>query len=101
MIRNRARSRSAAILVSSLAVAAGGLAAGGCGGDNEGPVEEAGKAIDTAAGEATQAIKKGAHEVDKNVDVDVQTGDEANGDQGGQGKGSDDKGGKRGSSSSR
>jgi hypothetical protein len=77
MIRNRARSRPAAVLVSSLAIAAGGLAAGGCGDDNEGPAEEAGKAIDTAANEATQAIKKGAHEVDKNVDVNVRTGDEA------------------------
>ena len=76
-MRNRARSRRAAILVSSLAVAAGGLAVGGCGDDNEGPVEEAGKAIDTGAKEATQAIKKGAHEVDKNVDVDVDTGHDA------------------------
>jgi hypothetical protein len=86
MIRSRARSRLAAVVLSSLAVAGGGAVIAGCGSDNEGPAEEAGKVIDTVGKEATQAVKKGAHEVDKNVDVNVDTGD----DNGGKNKGSDD-----------
>jgi hypothetical protein len=91
MIRNRTRSRFAAIVVSALAVTAGGVAASGCGDDNEGPAEEAGKAIDTAAKEVTGAAKKGAHEVDKNVDVNVTTNEDAGDDKGGKNKGSDDR----------
>ena len=95
MIRSKARTRLVAVVVSSLAVAGGGAVASGCGSDNEGPAEEAGKAIDTAAKEATQAAKKGAHEVDKNVDVNVTTNEDEGNDnagdhKGGQHKGSDD-----------
>jgi len=106
MIRSKARTRLVAVVVSSLAVAGGGAVASGCGSDNEGPAEEAGKAIDTAAKEATQAAKKGAHEVDKNVDVNVTTNENEGDDKGGQRKGSDghqadDKGGQRSASPSK
>jgi hypothetical protein len=99
MIRNRARSRLAAVVVCSLAVAGGGIAASGCGDDNEGPAEQAGKAIDTAAKEVTKAAKKGAHEVDNNVDVNVTTNEDAG--KNGNGGGQDDKGGKRGNAASK
>jgi len=106
MIRSKARTRLVAVVVSSLAVVGGGAIASGCGSDNEGPAEEAGKAIDTAAKEATQAAKKGAHEVDKNVDVNVTTNEDKGDGNGGQRKGSgghqaDDKGGQRSASPSK
>ena len=93
MIRSKARTRLVAVVVSSLAVAGGGAVASGCGSDNEGPAEEAGKAIDTAANEVSEAATEGAQKVDDNVDVNVTTNEDEGDDKGGQHKGSDDKGG--------
>jgi hypothetical protein len=48
------------------ALAAGALGVAGCGSDNEGPAEEAGKAIDQGA----QKVKSEADKVDVNVTTD-------------------------------
>jgi len=72
MPRQSSATRLAAVALSSLAVAGGGIAAVGCGDDdNEGAAEEAGKAIDQGAKEAGQEIEQGTKELDKEVDVDV------------------------------
>ena len=71
-----ARKGYAAIGAAVVALALGGA---GCGDDNEGVGEEAGKAIDKGAQEAGKAIDKGANEVGKatdDVDVDVDTDDD-------------------------
>ena len=61
--------RFAAIAVASLAIGAGGVAGVGCGDDdNEGAVEEAGKAVDEAANEAGQAADEGVDAADKAED---------------------------------
>jgi len=65
------RSRWLAVAVASLGLAGGGVLAGCGDDDNEGPVEEAGKAIDEGAKEAGQAAEKAGKKVDKEVDVDV------------------------------
>jgi hypothetical protein len=92
MKRNRATARRVgAVLLSSLALAAGGVAFGGCGDDdNEGPAEEAGKAIDTAGEEAGEAVETGADEIDDD--------DAGKDDKGGERRGGDKGGGDGGSS---
>jgi hypothetical protein len=40
----------------------------GCGDDNEGPAEDAGKVIDEAGSEAGQEIEEGGKEVEQEID---------------------------------
>lgn len=65
------RSRWLAVAVASLGLAGGGALAGCGDDDNEGPVEEAGKAIDEGAKDVGNAAEKAGKEADKEVDVDV------------------------------
>jgi hypothetical protein len=60
----RGRARWSAAVATGLA--AGVLGVAGCGSDNQGPAQEAGKAIDQAAGK----VKSEADKVDVNVTTD-------------------------------
>jgi hypothetical protein len=66
-LRSGAWRRVAAVLA-ALVVGLSGAFAAGCGDDNEGPVEEAGKAVDEAGQEAGQALD----------DADESIGDDEN-----------------------
>jgi hypothetical protein len=48
--------RRVTVVLAALTVGLSGAFAAGCGDDNEGPAEEAGKAVDEAGQEAGQAI---------------------------------------------
>lgn len=91
MARSTLRTRLMALAASGV-IAVGGVGAVGCGDDdNEGPIEEAGKAIDEGAKEVGEAAEKGVKEVDEEVDVDVNAdedkeGKKAGGKKGGKGK---------------
>jgi hypothetical protein len=61
----RLNGRGGAALAAA-ALAAGALGVAGCGSDNQGPAQEAGKAIDQAAGK----VKSEADKVDVNVTTD-------------------------------
>ena len=65
------RSRWLAVAVASLGLAAGGVLAGCGDDDNEGPVEEAGKAIDEGAKDVGNAAEGAGKEIDKEVDVNT------------------------------
>ena len=68
---------------------AGALGMAGCGSDNEGPAQEAGKAIDQAA----EKVKSEADKVDVNVTTDAGSGGK---DKHGGKAGADDNSGKSG-----
>lgn len=88
MARSNQRTRLISLVASGV-IALGGVGVAGCGDDdNEGPIEEAGKAIDEGAKEVGEAAEKGAKEVDEEVDVDVGADDDD--------KGGEEKGGKAG-----
>lgn len=79
MASSTLRTRLMALAASGV-IAVGGVGAVGCGDDdNEGPVEEAGKAIDEGAKEVGEAAEKGAKKVDEEVDVDVDVGEDKKG----------------------
>ena len=83
MASSTLRTRLMALAASGV-IAVGGAGVVGCGDDdNEGPVEEAGKAIDEGAKEVGEAAEKGAKEIDKEVDVDVDADDDKKGKKGG------------------
>ena len=60
------RGRARWTVALATALAAGALGVAGCGSDNEGPAQQAGKAIDQAAG----TVKSEADKVDVNVTTD-------------------------------
>ena len=55
--------RTFAVLAAVLALALGGVAAAGCGDDEEGPAEEAGKVVDEAGQEGAEAVEEADKEV--------------------------------------
>jgi hypothetical protein len=59
--------RVAAVLTAGV-VALGGGALAGCGDDNEGPAEEAGKALDDAGGEVGDELEKGGKKAERELD---------------------------------
>jgi hypothetical protein len=60
------RGRAKCALAVATALTAGALGVAGCGSDNSGPAQDAGKAIDQAAG----TVKSEADKVDVNVTTD-------------------------------
>ena len=61
------RGRARCALAVATALTAGALGVAGCGSDNSGPAQDAGKAIDQAAG----TVKSEADKVDVNVTTDA------------------------------
>ena len=56
-------------VIAAAAVALGGAGLAGCGDDdNEGPAEEAGKAVDDAGSEAGDELEKGGKKAERELD---------------------------------